>query len=303
LKLLKFAAIDIGSNAIRLLFSNVVEDGKNAIFRKSSLIRIPLRLGEDSFATSIISKKKVDKLVSTMQAFRLLMEVHDVISYRACATSAMREAKNAKEVVERVKKDTGVEIEIIDGKEEAEIIYANQIVELINDEKYYLYVDVGGGSTEVTLFGNRKMIDSRSFDIGTVRILSGKVPKTSFSEMKDWIKNLNIGKKDISLIGSGGNINKIYKLAGRKENQKLHFDELNEIFKFINYYTLEERIKVLGLNPDRADVIIPASDIYLKVMKWSGATQIIVPTIGVSDGIVHNLYTEYKSKKKKILVL
>lgn len=303
MKLLKFAAIDIGSNAIRLLFSNVVEDGKNAIFRKSSLIRIPLRLGEDSFATSIISKKKVDKLVSTMQAFRLLMEVHDVISYRACATSAMREAKNAKEVVERVKKDTGVEIEIIDGKEEAEIIYANQIVELINDEKYYLYVDVGGGSTEVTLFGNRKMIDSRSFDIGTVRILSGKVPKTSFSEMKDWIKNLNIGKKDISLIGSGGNINKIYKLAGRKENQKLHFDELNEIFKFINYYTLEERIKVLGLNPDRADVIIPASDIYLKVMKWSGATQIIVPTIGVSDGIVHNLYTEYKSKKKKILVL
>jgi exopolyphosphatase/guanosine-5'-triphosphate,3'-diphosphate pyrophosphatase len=215
----------------------------------------------------------------------------------------MREAKNAKEVVERVKKDTGVEIEIIDGKEEAEIIYANQIVELINDEKYYLYVDVGGGSTEVTLFGNRKMIDSRSFDIGTVRILSGKVPKTSFSEMKDWIKNLNIGKKDISLIGSGGNINKIYKLAGRKENQKLHFDELNEIFKFINYYNLEERIKVLGLNPDRADVIIPASDIYLKVMKWSGATQIIVPTIGVSDGIVHNLYTEYKSKKKKILVL
>jgi exopolyphosphatase/guanosine-5'-triphosphate,3'-diphosphate pyrophosphatase len=300
LKLLRFAAIDIGSNAIRLLFSNVVEDGKNTTFRKSSLIRVPLRLGEDSFATSIISKKKVDKLVSTMQAFRLLMEVHDVISYRACATSAMREAKNGKEVVEKVKKETGIDIEIIDGREEAEIIYANQIVELINDEKYYLYVDVGGGSTEITLFGNRKMIDSNSFNIGTVRILSGKVPKSSFTEMKDWIKNLNIGKKEISLIGSGGNINKIYKLAGRKENQKLHFDELNEIFKFINYYTIEERIKVLGLNPDRADVIIPASDIYLKVMKWSGAKQIIVPTIGVSDGIVHNLYSDYKSKKKRI---
>jgi exopolyphosphatase/guanosine-5'-triphosphate,3'-diphosphate pyrophosphatase len=303
LKLLRFAAIDIGSNAIRLLFSNVVEDGKNTTFRKSSLIRVPLRLGEDSFATSIISKKKVDKLVSTMQAFRLLMEVHDVISYRACATSAMREAKNGKEVVEKVKKETGIDIEIIDGREEAEIIYANQIVELINDEKYYLYVDVGGGSTEITLFGNRKMIDSNSFNIGTVRILSGKVPKSSFTEMKDWIKNLNIGKKEISLIGSGGNINKIYKLAGRKENQKLHFDELNEIFKFINYYTIEERIKVLGLNPDRADVIIPASDIYLKVMKWSGAKQIIVPTIGVSDGIVHNLYSDYKSKKKRISIL
>jgi exopolyphosphatase / guanosine-5'-triphosphate,3'-diphosphate pyrophosphatase len=303
LKLLRFAAIDIGSNAIRLLFSNVVEDGKNTTFRKSSLIRVPLRLGEDSFATSLISKKKIDRLISTMQAFRLLMEVHDVISYRACATSAMREAKNGKEVVEKVKKETGIDIEIIDGREEAEIIYANQIVELINDEKYYLYVDVGGGSTEISLFGNKKMIDSNSFNIGTVRILSGKVSKSSFTEMKDWIKNLNIGKKDISLIGSGGNINKIYKLAGRKENQKLHFDELNEIFKFINYYTLEERIKVLGLNPDRADVIIPASDIYLKVMKWSGAKQIIVPTIGVSDGIIHNLYSDYKSKKKRILVL
>jgi exopolyphosphatase/guanosine-5'-triphosphate,3'-diphosphate pyrophosphatase len=238
-----------------------------------------------------------------MKEFSLLMKVHDVVAFRACATSAMREASNSKEIVARVKKETGIEIEVIDGKEEAEIIYANQIVELIDDDSHYLYVDVGGGSTEVTLFGSRKLIDSHSFDIGTLRILSGNVSKADFDEMKEWVKKVITTKKEINLIGSGGNINKLYKLSGKKENQPLLYDELNEIHKFIMYYSLDERIKVLGLNPDRADVIIPAADIYLKIMKWSGAKKIIVPTIGVSDGIIHLLYQQFKRRKKRIITL
>ncbi len=300
MKLLRFAAIDIGSNAIRLLFTNVVEEGRATSFRKSSLVRVPLRLGDDAFNNGKISAKKIDKLVNTMQAFRLLIEVHDVVAYRVCATSAMREAKNSSEIVCRVKREAGVEIEVIDGKEEAEIIYANQIVELLNDAKYYLYVDVGGGSTEITLFGNKKLIESRSFNIGTIRMLSGKITKADFAEIKKWLKHLGVEKKRVSLIGSGGNINKIFKLSGKKNSTELNYEELNEIFKFVNYYSLNERIRILGLNPDRADVIIPASEIYLKIMKWSKSERIIIPTIGVSDGIVHKLYTDYKASKGRI---
>jgi len=300
LKLLRFAAIDIGSNAIRLLFTNVVEEGRTTSFRKSSLIRVPLRLGDDAFNNGKISAKKIDKLVNTMQAFRLLIEVYDVVAYRVCATSAMREANNSSEIVSRVKREAGVEIEVIDGKEEAEIIYANQIVELLNDANYYLYVDVGGGSTEITLFGNKKLIESKSFNIGTIRMLSGKNTKADFAEIKEWLKYLGIEKKRVSLIGSGGNINKIFKLSGKKNSTELNYEELNEIYKFVNYYSLDERIRILGLNPDRADVIIPASEIYLKIMKWSKSERIIIPTIGVSDGIVHKLYTDYKASKRRI---
>ena len=300
MKLLKFAAIDIGSNAIRLLFTNVIEDGKKTTFQKSSLIRMPIRLGEDSFNAGVISEKRVKKLTKTMLAFKYLMEVQEVVAYRACATSAMREASNGGDVVKRVKEETGVEIEIIEGKEEAEIIYSNQIVELLNDSNPYLYVDVGGGSTEISLFENKKRISSHSFDIGTIRMLSNKVSKTDFKDMRDWLKELNYNGKEVKLIGSGGNINKIIKISGKKENQLMQYSELDKIYKFLNFYSMEERIKVLGMNPDRADVIIPASEIFLKIMKWSGAKQIIVPTIGVSDGIVHQLYKEYRKKKKAL---
>jgi exopolyphosphatase/guanosine-5'-triphosphate,3'-diphosphate pyrophosphatase len=298
LKLLKFAAIDIGSNAVRLLFTNVIEDEKKTTFRKSSLIRMPIRLGEDSFNSGIIPEKKIAKLVQTMLAFRYLMEVQDVVAYRACATSAMREASNGEEVVKRIKKESGIQVEIIEGKEEAEIIYSNQIVEMINDSNPYLYVDVGGGSTEISLFAEKKRIATQSFDVGTIRILNNKVGKKDFAVMKDWIKNLKINDKEVKLIGSGGNINKIFKISGIKENQPLLYKDLEEIYKFISFYSVEERIKVLGMNPDRADVIIPASDIFLKIMKWSGANQVIVPTIGVSDGIVRQLYKEYVKHKK-----
>ena len=300
MKLLKFAAIDIGSNAIRLLFTNVIEDGKKTTFQKSSLIRMPIRLGEDSFNAGLISEKRVKKLTKTMLAFKYLMEVQEVVAYRACATSAMREASNGCDVVRRVKEETGVEIEIIEGKEEAEIIYSNQIVELLNDFNPYLYVDVGGGSTEISLFENKKRITSHSFDIGTIRMLSNKVSKTDFKDMRDWLKELSYNGKEVKLIGSGGNINKIIKISGKKENQVMLYSELDKIYKFLNFYSMEERIKILGMNPDRADVIIPASEIFLKIMKWSGAKQIIVPTIGVSDGIVHQLYKEYRKRKKEL---
>ncbi len=298
MKLLKFAAIDIGSNAIRLLFMNVVEEGKKVIFKKSSLIRVPVRLGDEAFFLGKISQKKIDKLIKTIQAFKNLMEVYEVVSFRACATSAMREATNGQDIVRQVLEKTGVEVEVIDGKQEAEIIYSNQIVEMINDDNHYLYVDVGGGSTEITLFTNRKLVDSQSFNIGTIRLLNQKVSENDFKQMKKWLKLLKTDEKEVSLIGSGGNINKIFKISGKKEKEFLVFEELSEIDKFLNYYSIEERIKVLGLNPDRADVIVPASDIFLKIMKWTGAKRIIVPTIGVSDGIVHQLYEQYKKNRK-----
>jgi exopolyphosphatase / guanosine-5'-triphosphate,3'-diphosphate pyrophosphatase len=258
---------------------------------------MPLRLGEDSFNTGIISEKRVKNLVKTMLAFKYLMEVQDVVAYRACATSAMREATNGTEVVKAVKNETGIEIEIIEGKEEAEIIYSNQIVEMIDDLNPYLYVDVGGGSTEITLFAEKKRITSHSFDIGTLRILNNTVGKENFKEMKAWIKDLKFNGKEVKLIGSGGNINKIFKISGVKDSQPLLYSKLNEIYKFISFYSVEERIKILGMNPDRADVIIPASELFLKIMKWSGAEEVIVPTIGVSDGIVRQLYKEYREKK------
>lgn len=301
MKLLKFAAIDIGSNAVRLLLTNVIEDENKTSFRKSSLVRMPVRLGEDSFNAGIITEPRIDKLSKTMMAFRYLMEVEDVVAYRACATSAMREASNGKEVVKRIKKETGIEIEIIGGKEEAEIIYSNQIVEMIDDLNPYLYVDVGGGSTEISLFCDKKRIATQSFDIGTIRILTNKVGKKDFNKMKDWVKNLDFKGKEVRIIGSGGNINKIYKTSAKKEGEPLLYNELVEINKFLNFYTVEERIKVLGMNPDRADVIIPASEIFLKIMKWSEATEIIVPTIGVSDGIVRQLYKDYSKKKKGLI--
>jgi len=259
---------------------------------------MPIRLGEDSFNTGVISDQRIKKLVKTMLAFKYLMEVQDVVAYRACATSAMREATNGNEVVKTVKDETGIEIEIIEGKEEAEIIYSNQVVEMIDDLNPYLYVDVGGGSTEISLFARKKRIASHSFNVGTLRILNNTAGKKNFKEMKEWIKDLQLNSKEVKIIGSGGNINKLFKISGIKENQPLLYSNLIEIYKFINFYNVEERIKILGLNPDRADVIIPASEIFLKIMKWSGAEQVIVPTIGVSDGIVRQLYKEYSQQKK-----
>lgn len=293
MKIKKYAAIDIGSNAVRLLVANVVEEKKeNTQFKKSALVRVPIRLGADSFVSGTISEENVDRMIDAMKAFKLLMKVHGVEKYKACATSAMREAENGQEVVEKVLKETGIDIEIIDGKREAAIISSTDLKKLINTDDSYLYVDVGGGSTELTVFSNGNIINSKSFKIGTVRLLNNKKSenKKSFNEVEDWVKQNTKGLKRISLIGSGGNINKIFKMSGREIGRPISYIYMNAQYQFLKNMSYKQRISELDLNPDRADVIVPATKIYLSAMKWSGARRIYVPKIGLADGIIKSLY-------------
>ncbi len=291
MKLHKYAAIDIGSNGVRLLISNVIVFSKKETqFKKSSLIRVPIRLGEDVFTTGKISENNINRMSDAMKAFQLLMKVHGVEKHKACATSAMREAENKKEVLDCIYKKSGVQIDIIDGKTEAEIISSTDLNELIKNDKSYLYVDVGGGSTEFTFFSEGKIMDSKSFPLGTVRILDNKVVKSVWDDAEKWIKKRSENLSKISLIGSGGNINKIFKMSGKVEGKPLSYTYMNSYFNFLNQMTYNERISELDLNPDRADVIIPAAKIYLSAMKWSNANKIYVPKIGLSDGIIKSLY-------------
>ena len=287
----KYAAIDIGSNAMRLLITNIVEqNGKETQFNKSALIRVPIRLGQDAFTVGEIIEENIDRMVDAMKAFKLLMKVYKVEKYMACATSAMREAYNGKEVAEIIKKKADIKIEIIDGKKEAAIIASSDLHQFIKTEQTYLYVDVGGGSTEFSLFSDGKMIVSKSFKNGTVRLLNNMVSDIVWEEIEKWIK-INTEQYDsITLIGSVGNINKIFKLSEKSFDKPLSYMYLNNQYQYLNSLTYEQRIAELALNTDRADVIIPALSIYLKAMKWSGATKIYVPKIGLSDGIVKALY-------------
>ena len=291
IKIKKLAAIDIGSNAMRLLISNVVEqEGKEPQFNKSSLVRVPIRLGQDAFTVGEISKENIDRMVDAMKAFNLLMKVHKVEQYKAFATSAMREAYNAKEVVAFIKKKADIKIEIIDGKKEAAIIASTDLHHLLKTDETYLFVDVGGGSTEFTLFSNGKMINSRSFKAGTVRLLNDMVHDVVWDEIEKWIKTNTKDYDEVTLIGSGGNINKLFKMSGKQQEKPLSYIYINSQYAFLNSLTYEQRIAELGLNSDRADVIIHATRIYLNAMKWSGARQIYVPKIGLSDGIVKAMY-------------
>ncbi len=294
MKLLKFAAIDIGTNAVRLLFSNVTENKKDTTFSKASLIRVPLRLGHDVFNEGKIEEVKREKLISTMHAFHHLINVHDVIDFRACATSAMRDAVNGREIVDIVRKRTGINIEIIDGKTEAEIIYSNRIVDLVDSSKPYLYVDLGGGSTELTLFSNNQAQMSNSFNIGTIRILREKVESSEYDKMKHFLTKIKTQYPSVELIGSGGNVNKIFKLAGGKSMQPIKLKEVQEVYEMLLPFSVDERIKVFGLRPDRADVIVPAAELIMKIMKWSNAKKMLVPKFGVADGLVRQLYYNYK---------
>lgn len=287
----KYAAIDIGSNAVRLLVANViVSKNSTTQYRKSSLVRVPVRLGADSFTVGIISENSQKRMINTMKAFKLLMDVHGVEKYKACATSAMREAKNGQEVVENIFRKTGVNIDIINGETEAAIISATDLNALILGKNSYLYVDVGGGSTELTLFSKGKIVGSKSFKMGTVRQIDKETHKDINKKMKIWIKENSNDLPKISLIGSGGNINKIFKMSARPEGKPLSYVYMRAHYKFLKQMTYEQRITELGLNPDRADVIIPASKIYLNAMKWSGALHIFVPQIGLSDGIIKALH-------------
>ena len=289
----KYGAIDIGSNAIRLLVSNViVKEGREPQFKKSSLVRVPIRLGADSFVKGTISEENIKRMLDAMEAFKLLMRVHNVERYKACATSAMREAKNGVEVVDKIFAETGVKIDIIGGKEEAAIISSTDLSELISGDNSYLYVDVGGGSTEFTIFSGGKITISKSFKMGTVRLLNNKkaVNKEIFANVEKWIKKNTKDLKNLSLIGSGGNINKLFKMSGRTEGKPISYIYLNAQYLFLKQMSYQERISELSLNPDRADVIIPAAKIYLSAMKWSGARKIFVPKIGLSDGIIKSLF-------------
>ena len=287
----KYAAIDIGSNAIRLLVANVIsKDNFPTQYRKSSLVRVPIRLGADAFTTGIISKNNINRITDAMQAFKLLMSVHGVEKFKACATSAMREASNGKMIIETVLKKTGIKIDVIDGKTEAAIISATDLNEIILGDDPYLYVDVGGGSTEFTFFDKGKMVTSRSFKLGTVRYVDKKTNKVILDKLEEWITDISKDFKGISLIGSGGNINKIFKMSGQPLGRPLSYVYMKANYEFLKKMSYEDRITELGLNPDRADVILPASKIYLRAMKWSRADKIYVPKIGLSDGIIKGLH-------------
>jgi exopolyphosphatase/guanosine-5'-triphosphate,3'-diphosphate pyrophosphatase len=287
----KYAAIDIGSNAMRLLITNIVEQkDKPTQFNKSSLVRVPIRLGQDAFTVGEISQESIDRMIDAMKAFKLLMKVHKVEQYKACATSAMREAYNGRDIVELIKKKADIKIDIIDGKMEAAIIAASDLKQFINSDKTYLYVDVGGGSTEFSLFNEGKIVASKSFKNGTVRLLNNMVSDIVWTEIEKWIRNATADYDNITLIGSGGNINKLFKMSEKNQDSPLSYVYLNAQYQKLNAMTYEERISEMGLNSDRADVIIPATRIYLKAMKWSGARQIYVPKIGLSDGIVKAMY-------------
>ena len=298
LVLKKYAAIDIGSNAVRLLISNIIEDGEKPVrFKKSSLVRVPIRLGEDVFVNNAISNENIVRMKDTMKAFKLLMKSHRVERYKACATSAMREATNGLEIAEMIKKTSDIDIDIIDGEVEAAIIAATDLHAYIQPDKTYLYVDVGGGSTEFSIIHNKQTVASKSFRIGTIRILKDIVKREKWLELESWIKSETSEYDKIEVIGSGGNINKIFKISGKAIGKPLTYFYLSAYYHTLKSYSFEERITELDLNQDRADVIIPAMQIYLSSMKWSKAKHIYVPKIGLSDGIIKSLYYETVSSK------
>jgi exopolyphosphatase / guanosine-5'-triphosphate,3'-diphosphate pyrophosphatase len=289
---LKFAAIDIGSNAVRLLFCNVYNKKNGYIIIKSSLIRVPIRLGEDVFSTGIISDNKAEKLSQAMLAFKKLIQINEVVRYRVCATSAMREARNGKDVSQAILTKTGINIEIIDGELEAELIFTRHLLEKYNNKKTYLYIDVGGGSTELTIFSKGKKVASKSFNIGTIRLLQNKDLTKDWDQMKKWIKENHKNPHTTIAIGTGGNINKLYKLSSKKSDKSINFEKLKELHDYLNSFTYQERVEVLGLNPDRADVIIQASKIFLTVLTTAGIKKIFIPQIGLTDGIIGKLCEE-----------
>ena len=290
----KYAAIDIGSNAVRVLIANVVEVEQHPPkFMKSSMVRVPIRLGEDSFTVGEISTKNIKRMVKAMKAFKLIMKVNNVTHYMACATSALREANNAHEVVDVVAKKTGIHIDVIDGKREAEIISTTNIFDFIQRDRTFLYVDVGGGSTEFSVLVKGERVASKSFKIGTVRMINNLVSAKVWDEIEAWITEQIEGKGKIALLGSGGNINKLFKLSKVKEGRPLTLIKLNTLYNKLNALSYEERIMQLELNPDRSDVIIPALQIYLKALKWSNSTEVYVPKIGLSDGMIKVLYQEH----------
>ena len=294
---MRLAAIDIGSNAARLLISDVIPGTKGRPeFVKVALVRVPLRLGFDVFDKAEITPLKAEKLLKTIKAYKYLLDVYDVRHLKACATSAMRDARNSDEIIRKVKSETGIDIKIISGQEEASFIYENHIAEGMTDVESYLYIDVGGGSTELTFFSDGKLIFKESFNIGTIRLLKNQVTELLWDEMKEFIKLKTKGYHHVTAIGSGGNINKIFSLSKRKEGKPLPLDLLRDYFKEFSNLSVPQRISLYKLREDRADVIVPALLIYINVMRWADAQEIFVPKIGLADGLIYTLYEEVKKE-------
>ena len=293
----KFAAIDIGSNAVRLLFYNIYQDmNGESVFKKIALTRVPIRLGDDVCINNKISKAKIELLRKTMIAFRNLIEVHEVIDYMACATSAMREAENAEEVKQYLEKETGIKIKTITGEMEADLIYQNHIAEQMNPGKAYLYIDVGGGSTELTLYYHGEKRFSESFQVGTVRMLHDKIKKETWNHLKLKCAEISNRHKNITGIGSGGNIIKLQKLSNEENTNYFSRTALKQIHQQLEEISYDDRMRKFGLNPDRADVIVPAADIFLFIMKHADIKNMMVPKMGLSDGIIHYMYDKYLKK-------
>ena len=290
---LRFAAIDVGSNAMRLFFCRVLENGHGPTFIKESMIRMPLRLGHDAFTENRISDETCNKFVNTMYGFNSLIQAYDPISFKACATEAMRQAKNGLDLVDRVKKETGINLNIITGKEEANIIISTHIDRYLRTDEHCLYVDVGGGSTELTIIKNKETLFSKSFSIGSVRLLENQVMKEDWRKMKEWIIDKTSSITNIQSIGSGGNINKILNLLKKSKGKSVTIKEIKNVIKKIKPYSIHDRIVKLELRPDRADVIVHAGKIYSRCMKWSGADNMIVPQVGLADGMISQLYSNF----------
>jgi exopolyphosphatase / guanosine-5'-triphosphate,3'-diphosphate pyrophosphatase len=292
---LKLAAIDIGSNAVRCQISSVLNQNGNVIFKKVEYIRYAIRFGEDVFNTGYISDVKIEKFVKLLKALKLLLDVHDVDHYMICATSAMRTSLNATEIIERVKQEVAMEINVIDGETEADLI--NKVIFNYLDDRNYLHIDVGGGSTEFNVYVNREKMASQSFEQGSIRHMHNRDSKELWNQMREWIE-ANARKHHVTrAIGTGGNINKLYDLAGKSGGKPIYRKQIEAAAASIAEMSMEDRLTKLLLNPDRADVIIPASEIYLSAMKWAKVESMIVPAVGLKDGILHDLYERYHPER------
>lgn len=289
------AGIDIGSNAARLLLCEVTESNNGKpVFTKLNLVRVPLRLGMDVFATGSISAEKTERFIATLKAYRFLMKAYGVTAFKACATSAMRDAENGAAVLQRLEKETGIQIQIISGQEEAGVIYETHAAENLSSRKNYLYIDVGGGSTELTCFSKGRLVQKESFNLGTIRLLQGSVKKEEWEALRQYVKLKIRRQQPLEAIGSGGNINKVFSLSKKKEGQPLKLELLQQYYETLSGLSVAERMQRFNLRADRADVIVPALEIYLNVMRWAGTDEIVVPKIGLADGLVRMLYEQVR---------
>ena len=294
---MRLAAIDIGSNAARLLISDVTINNGKAEFSKINLVRVPLRLGFDVFEKMEISPEKTTMIIHTIKAYQHLCQAYEVDYIKAAATSAMRDASNAGTIIDQVKKETGILIEVISGGSEAKLIYENHIAENLDKEHAYLYIDVGGGSTELTFFAGNKLVFSSSFNIGTIRLIKNQVTVDQWDGMKEYIKRETRNYlNNLIAIGSGGNINKVFSISKRKEGKPLPIELLKDYHKEFSSFSLEDRMRLYKLREDRADVIVPALQIYINAMRWANAAEIYVPKIGLADGLIQHLYADLKNQ-------